>query len=98
MQPYQDLHLIKRIARAINLQQKFMMKLKKKFSSICSGCLFAELINLVYGGSCPGIIRTCIFLNGFHVHFANDDRNFGGHVLDFEVSDVTVEIQNFETG
>ena len=26
----QDLHLIKRIARAINLQQKFMMKLKKK--------------------------------------------------------------------
>ena len=34
---------------------------------------------------------------GFHVHFANDDRNFGGHVLDFEVSDVTVEIQNFET-
>lgn len=34
---------------------------------------------------------------GFHVHFANDDRNFGGHVLDFEVEDVKVEIQNFET-
>lgn len=34
---------------------------------------------------------------GFHIHFANDDRNFGGHVLDFEVDDVTVEIQNFET-
>lgn len=34
---------------------------------------------------------------GFHIHFANDDRNFGGHVLDFEVNDVTVEIQNFET-
>ena len=33
----------------------------------------------------------------FHIHFANDDRNFGGHVLDFEVDDVTVEIQNFET-
>ncbi len=30
---------------------------------------------------------------GFHVHFANDDRNFGGHVLDFEVEDVKVEIQ-----
>ena len=30
---------------------------------------------------------------GFHIHFANDDRNFGGHVLDFEVDDVTVEIQ-----
>ncbi|MGT2341021.1 acetolactate decarboxylase [Staphylococcus aureus] len=24
-------------------------------------------------------------ISGFHVHFANDDRNFGGHVLDFEV-------------
>ena len=34
---------------------------------------------------------------GFHIHFANDDRNFGGHVLDFEVEDVKVEIQNFET-
>ena len=33
----------------------------------------------------------------FHVHFANDDRNFGGHVLDFEVEDVKVEIQNIET-
>ena len=31
------------------------------------------------------------------MHFANDDRNFGGHVLDFEVEDVKVEIQNFET-
>ena len=34
---------------------------------------------------------------GFHVHFANDDRNFGGHVLDFEIEDAKVEIQNFET-
>ncbi|CDR27497.1 acetolactate decarboxylase [Staphylococcus schweitzeri] len=34
---------------------------------------------------------------GFHVHFANDDRNFGGHVLDFEVEDVKIEIQNMET-
>lgn len=34
---------------------------------------------------------------GFHIHFANDDRNLGGHVLDFIVDDVTVEIQNFET-
>ena len=33
---------------------------------------------------------------GFHIHFANDDRDFG-HILDFEVDDVTVEIQNFET-
>ena len=29
--------------------------------------------------------------------FFADDRNFGGHVLNFEVDDVTVEMQNFET-
>lgn len=34
---------------------------------------------------------------GLHVHFANNDRNFGGHVLDFEIEDAKVEIQNFET-
>lgn len=33
----------------------------------------------------------------FHIHFTNDDRNFGGHVLDFEIEDAKVEIQNFET-
>ncbi|AKS67861.1 alpha-acetolactate decarboxylase [Staphylococcus schleiferi] len=33
---------------------------------------------------------------GFHIHFADDARQFGGHVLDFEVDHVTVEIQNFE--
>ena len=37
------------------------------------------------------------WISWLHIHFANDDRNFGGHVLDFEVDDVTVEIQNFET-
>ncbi|MFW3458706.1 acetolactate decarboxylase [Staphylococcus caprae] len=34
---------------------------------------------------------------GFHIHFASDERDYGGHVLDFEVDDVKVEIQNFET-
>ncbi|MDN8743233.1 acetolactate decarboxylase, partial [Staphylococcus aureus] len=34
---------------------------------------------------------------GFHIHFADDDRSYGGHVLDFEVDEVVVEIQNFET-
>ena len=33
----------------------------------------------------------------FHIHFADDERAYGGHVLDFEVDDVVVEIQNFET-
>lgn len=52
-------------------------------------------------GSVVGIFTPELFhgigSSGFHVHFANDERNFGGHVLDFEVDNVTVEIQNFET-
>ncbi|MDN8842661.1 acetolactate decarboxylase, partial [Staphylococcus aureus] len=34
---------------------------------------------------------------GFHIHFADDERAYCGHVLDIEVDDVVVEIQNFET-
>lgn len=33
-----------------------------------------------------------IGLVGFYVYFVNDDCNFGGYVLDFEVEDVKVEI------
>ena len=33
----------------------------------------------------------------FSYTFADDERAYGGHVLDFEVDDVVVEIQNFET-
>lgn len=35
--------------------------------------------------------------SGFHIHFADNQRQVGGHVLDFDVDEVTVEIQNFET-
>ncbi|KMS01405.1 hypothetical protein FE66_15215, partial [Staphylococcus aureus] len=34
---------------------------------------------------------------GFHIQFADGERAYGGHVLDFEVDDVVVDIQNFET-
>ena len=29
---------------------------------------------------------------GFHLHFISDDRKFGGHVLDFKLSDGTVDL------
>lgn len=32
---------------------------------------------------------------GFHVHFISDDRTFGGHVLDYHVEDVKVEVQDY---
>ncbi|HCA7404046.1 TPA: acetolactate decarboxylase [Staphylococcus pseudintermedius] len=34
---------------------------------------------------------------GFHIHFADDARTFGGHVLDFHIEAANVEIQDFET-
>lgn len=52
-------------------------------------------------GSVVGFFTPTIFHGigsaGFHIHFVNDTRNFGGHVLDFEVEEVKIEIQNFET-
>lgn len=33
---------------------------------------------------------------GFHIHFANDDRNFGGHILDFEVDDVKLKFKTLK--
>ena len=30
---------------------------------------------------------------GYHIHFLQDDKSFGGHVLDFTISDAKVEIQ-----
>ncbi|PCF87886.1 acetolactate decarboxylase [Staphylococcus intermedius] len=34
---------------------------------------------------------------GFHIHFVDDARTFGGHVLDFHIEEADVEIQDFET-
>lgn len=33
---------------------------------------------------------------GFHIHFVDDARTFGGHVLDFHIEEADVEIQDFE--
>lgn len=38
-----------------------------------------------------------VSVGGFHNHFVDDSEKVGGHVLDFEVLDGTVEVQNFET-
>src|SRR5699024_4282266 len=34
---------------------------------------------------------------GFHLHFVDQDRTFGGHVLDFELNSGSVELSNIET-
>lgn len=34
---------------------------------------------------------------GFHLHFIDDEKTFGGHILDFDVSQGTVEISQMES-
>ncbi|MGN4157242.1 acetolactate decarboxylase [Staphylococcus auricularis] len=34
---------------------------------------------------------------GFHLHFIDDDKTFGGHVLDFNIQSGTVELHHIET-
>ncbi|MGY3766536.1 acetolactate decarboxylase [Vagococcus vulneris] len=34
---------------------------------------------------------------GFHLHFLSDSHDFGGHILDFDMSEGIVEISNIET-
>lgn len=34
---------------------------------------------------------------GFHLHFLSDDQQFSGHILDFTLSEGTVELQTIET-
>ncbi|WP_039730804.1 acetolactate decarboxylase, partial [Enterococcus mundtii] len=34
---------------------------------------------------------------GFHLHFIDEEKTFGGHILDFTVSQGTVEISQMES-
>ncbi|MGS0651118.1 acetolactate decarboxylase, partial [Staphylococcus arlettae] len=38
-----------------------------------------------------------IAASGFHLHFINDDKTFGGHVLNFELNKGTIEVSKIET-
>lgn len=35
--------------------------------------------------------------SGYHLHYLNSALSMGGHILDFEIEDVVVELQPFET-
>lgn len=35
-------------------------------------------------------------VGGFHLHFINDDHDFGGHILDFEIDQAQLEVQELE--
>ena len=34
---------------------------------------------------------------GYHLHFLADDKSMGGHLLDFEIEQATVQLQPFAT-
>lgn len=44
----------------------------------------------------PGLYNG-VAVGGFHYHFISDDYSFGGHVLDFELDQVTLSLQMFES-
>lgn len=66
-----------------------------RFSEVEQPNFYAEEIQ----GTIVGFYSPALFhgtsVAGFHVHFISDDRQFGGHVLDYVVSDVQVEIQDY---
>lgn len=43
------------------------------------------------GFFCPSFIGE-INVAGFHMHFISDDRTYGGHAIEFEGKDLTVEV------
>lgn len=45
----------------------------------------------IVGFYCPSYVKG-INVPGFHLHFINEEENAGGHVLDFIIDDVVLEI------
>ena len=50
-----------------------------------------ELYGTIVGFFTPELFHGAASA-GFHLHFISDDHQFGGHVLDFELTDGTVEL------
>jgi len=47
------------------------------------------------GFYCPGFIGD-INVEGFHLHFISDDKQFGGHAMEFQAKDLHVEIDKMK--
>ncbi|MCE4956683.1 acetolactate decarboxylase [Macrococcoides caseolyticum] len=50
-----------------------------------------ETEGTLFGFYTPHFI-TGIGVGGYHVHYLSDDHNYGGHVFDYEIEDVKVEL------
>lgn len=66
-----------------------------RFSEVDQPNFYAEEIK----GTVVGFYSPALFhgtsVAGFHVHFISDDHQFGGHILDYTVKDVKIEIQDY---
>jgi acetolactate decarboxylase len=54
---------------------------------------FENVIGTLVGFRCPSFTKG-LNVPGYHLHFLRDDHTGGGHVLDFQTSDVTVQIDS----
>ncbi len=52
---------------------------------------FKDVKGTVVGFRCPPYVKG-INVTGYHLHFLTEDKNGGGHILDFTTDNITVEI------
>jgi acetolactate decarboxylase len=54
---------------------------------------FENVTGTLVGFRCPSFTKG-LNVPGYHLHFLRDDHTGGGHVLDFQTSDITVQIDS----
>ncbi|MCF7848769.1 MAG: acetolactate decarboxylase [Kiritimatiellales bacterium] len=52
---------------------------------------YTDLTGTIVGFRCPAYVKG-INVQGYHLHFISDDRTKGGHILDFQCLEGTLEI------
>ncbi|MCD8826844.1 acetolactate decarboxylase [Staphylococcus gallinarum] len=58
--------------------------------------VYEQINGTVVGFYTPELFHG-IAASGFHLHFVDEDKAVGGHILDFELNSGTIEISNIET-
>lgn len=58
--------------------------------------IYEQINGTVVGFYTPELFHG-IAASGFHLHFVNEDKTAGGHILDFELNSGAIDISNIET-
>lgn len=56
----------------------------------------ANVMGFLIGYYAPELFHGCC-VSGFHMHFLSEDRQFGGHIIDYHLDEGEVYIQIFDT-